>query len=161
MTGDGSAHLRNRFRKFRDSSKFTKLLRACVALVIEILPASRSVFSDRLYSSIRRRIDEHIRPRRRNFQIVNPVEIGFGQTTADRLVAKAAFGSAESTYADVLQTLEFCHWNEICLCLSISGQSGRLNLSKRIDPPKPKYNIICSWCGALIRSTNVELPEQM
>ncbi|HXS00105.1 MAG TPA: hypothetical protein VN724_06025 [Pyrinomonadaceae bacterium] len=23
------------------------------------------------------------------------------------------------------------------------------------------YNIICSWCGALIRSTHVELPEQM
>ncbi|HYV83724.1 MAG TPA: hypothetical protein VE931_09430 [Pyrinomonadaceae bacterium] len=34
-------------------------------------------------------------------------------------------------------------------------------MSKRIDPPKPKYNIICSWCGALIRSTNIELPEQM
>ena len=23
------------------------------------------------------------------------------------------------------------------------------------------YNVICSWCGALIRSTNIELPEQM
>ncbi|HET6974655.1 MAG TPA: hypothetical protein VFH96_11550 [Pyrinomonadaceae bacterium] len=34
-------------------------------------------------------------------------------------------------------------------------------MSKRIDPLKPKYDIICSWCGALIRSTNMELPEQM
>jgi hypothetical protein len=49
-----------------------------------------------------------------------------------------------------------------------SGQSGRLTLSKRIDPrnrnlerSKPKYDIICSWCGALIRSTNIEMPEQM
>src|SRR6185369_1667345 len=118
MARDGSAHLRNRFRKFRDSSKFTNLLRACVALVIKILPASRSVFSDRLHSSIRSRIDEHVRPRRRNFQIVNSVDVGFRQTTADRFVAKAAFGSAESAYTDVLQTFEFCHWNRICLCLS-------------------------------------------
>src|SRR5215217_4713040 len=118
MTRDGNAHLRNRFRKFRDSSKFTKLLRACVTLVIEILPASRSVFSDRLHSSIRGRVDEHVSPRRRNFQIVNPVEIGFRQTTTDRRVAKAAFGSAEPTYADVLQTFEFSHWNRIWLCLS-------------------------------------------
>ncbi|HJT26549.1 MAG TPA: hypothetical protein VJ784_03990 [Pyrinomonadaceae bacterium] len=35
-------------------------------------------------------------------------------------------------------------------------------MSKRIDPrEKPKFDIICSWCGALIRSTNMELPEQM
>ncbi|HSL53098.1 MAG TPA: hypothetical protein VK868_01835 [Pyrinomonadaceae bacterium] len=41
-------------------------------------------------------------------------------------------------------------------------------MSKRIDPrprnverSKPKFDIICSWCGAVIRSTNVELPEQM
>src|SRR6185369_175397 len=161
MTRDGGAHLRNRFRELRDSSKFTKLLRVCVALVIEILPASCSVFSDRLHSSIRGRIDEHLRPRRRNFQIVNSVEIGFRQTTVAWLVVKAAFGSAESTYADVLQTFEFCHWNRNCLCIAVSGQSGRLNLSKRIDPLKPKYEIICSWCGAMIRSTNLELPEQM
>src|SRR5215213_821215 len=115
MACDGGAHLRNRFRELRDSSKLTKLLHACVALVIEILPASRSVFSDRLHSSIRGRIDEHVSPRRRNFQIVNPVEIGFRKTTADRLVAEAAFGSAESTYADVLKTFEFCHGNGICL----------------------------------------------
>jgi hypothetical protein len=23
------------------------------------------------------------------------------------------------------------------------------------------YDVICSWCGALIRSTTIELPEQM
>src|SRR6185503_4122548 len=114
MSRDGGAHLRNCFRKLRDPSKFTKLLRAGVALVIEILPASRSVFSNRLHLSIRGWIDEHIRPRRRNFQIINPVEVGLRQTTANRLVAKAAFGSAESTYADVLQTFDFCHWNRIC-----------------------------------------------
>src|ERR1044072_2144765 len=161
MARDGRAHLRNRFRKLRDPSKFTKLLHSCVALVIEILPASGSVLSDRLHSSIRGRIDKHICPRRRNFQIVDSVEVGLRQTATDGLIAKAAFGSAESTYTDILQTFEFCHWNEICLCLSYSGQSGRLTLSKRIDPLKPKYDIVCSWCGALIRSTNLELPEQM
>lgn len=42
-------------------------------------------------------------------------------------------------------------------------------MSKRINPQNqglgnakpPVYQVICSWCGALIRSTNVELPEQM
>ncbi|HLM24343.1 MAG TPA: hypothetical protein VK274_04760 [Pyrinomonadaceae bacterium] len=41
-------------------------------------------------------------------------------------------------------------------------------MSKRIDPqnesnatPPPAYNVICSWCGAWIRSTHMELPEQM
>jgi len=44
-----------------------------------------------------------------------------------------------------------------------------LTLSKRIDPrnnnmqhSKPAtFDIICSWCGALIRRTTMELPEQM
>jgi hypothetical protein len=26
---------------------------------------------------------------------------------------------------------------------------------------KPAYDIVCSWCGALIRSSNIETPEQM
>jgi len=42
-------------------------------------------------------------------------------------------------------------------------------LSKRIYPrnsnlersKQPVFNIICSWCGALIRTANMELPEQM
>jgi hypothetical protein len=41
----------------------------------------------------------------------------------------------------------------------------KVKLSKRIHPQNhekpPVYDIICSWCGALIRSTTVELPEQM
>jgi hypothetical protein len=151
MTRDGGAHLRNRFRKFRDSSKFTKLLRACVALVIEILPASRSVFSDRLHSSIRGRIDEHVRPRGGIFRSLILSTSAFVRRPL-LACSEAAFGSAESTYADVLQTFEFCHWNRNCCAFRYSGQSGRLNLSKRIDPLKPKYEIICSWCGALIRS---------
>jgi len=35
----------------------------------------------------------------------------------------------------------------------------KVELSKQINPPR--YDIICSWCGALIRSSNIELPEQM
>jgi hypothetical protein len=42
-------------------------------------------------------------------------------------------------------------------------------LSKRINSQNdsqknakpPVYDVNCSWCGALIRSTNIELPEQM
>jgi len=26
---------------------------------------------------------------------------------------------------------------------------------------KPAYDIVCSWCGALIRSSNIETGEQM
>jgi hypothetical protein len=26
---------------------------------------------------------------------------------------------------------------------------------------KPAYDIVCSWCGALIRSSNIDTPEQM
>jgi len=41
----------------------------------------------------------------------------------------------------------------------------KVELSKHIHPQNhekpPVYDIICSWCGALIRSTNIELPEQM
>ena len=44
------------------------------------------------------------------------------------------------------------------------------NLNNSIDPQKEKsaqrakpatYEIRCSWCGALIRSSTEELPEQM
>jgi len=35
----------------------------------------------------------------------------------------------------------------------------KVELSKQINPLK--YDILCSWCGALIRSSNIELPEQM
>jgi len=40
-------------------------------------------------------------------------------------------------------------------------------VSQNIDPqaklkhPKPAYDVICAWCGAVIRSSNVETPEQM
>jgi hypothetical protein len=40
-------------------------------------------------------------------------------------------------------------------------------LSTRIDPRKPgqdksvAFDVTCSWCGALIRSATMELPEQM
>ena len=45
----------------------------------------------------------------------------------------------------------------------------KVKLSKRIDLRKenlksvapPAYQITCSWCGALIRSTTVDMPEQM
>src|SRR5215218_7248632 len=49
------------------------------------------------------------------------------------------------------------------------GSVRKVTLSNRIDPrngdlersKQPTFNIICSWCGALIRTANVELPEQM
>src|ERR1700752_5354385 len=54
---------------------------------------------------------------------------------------------------------------ECTLVVSIYRSVRKVELSKRISPlqnPKPPvYDVICSWCGALIRSTNVELPEQM
>ena len=41
-------------------------------------------------------------------------------------------------------------------------------LNKQIDPQNslknvkpPTFKVLCSWCGALIRSSNTELPEQM
>ena len=40
-------------------------------------------------------------------------------------------------------------------------------MSTRIGPQKHgqdkpvMYNVTCSWCGAVIRSTTMELPEQM
>src|SRR5829696_5246891 len=106
-----------------------KLLDACVVLVIEILPASRAVLTYRLHPPICRRVDEHVRPRGRNFQVINPVEIGFRETTALWFVAKSSFRSAESTYADVLETFDNCHWlgravlpgNEICLRIFCMG----------------------------------------
>src|SRR5215217_671603 len=126
MARHGYAHFRNRLRKLCYSSKFAKLLRACVILVIEVLPASRGIFSDRLQPSIRSGIDERVSPGGRNFQLLNPVEVGFSQPAACRFVAKSSFRSAESTYADVLQTFEICHWsrrdflirNGICLSIS-------------------------------------------
>src|SRR5215510_4672137 len=43
----------------------------------------------------------------------------------------------------------------------------KVELSTRIAPRKPGqdkpvlYDVVCSWCGALIRSTSMELPEQI
>jgi hypothetical protein len=44
----------------------------------------------------------------------------------------------------------------------------RLSVSRNISPQtdkfenlKPAFNVVCSWCGAVIRSSNVEAPEQM
>src|SRR6185369_8520176 len=127
MPRDSRTHFRNRFRELCDSSKFSQLLRARVALVIEILPATSRVFSNRLHSSVRRRIDEHVSPCRRNFQVVDPVEIGFSKAAALRFVAKDSFGRAESTYADVLQTCDFCLWNEICLSIGIIRSVWKVN----------------------------------
>src|SRR5215813_6357530 len=109
MTGDRGAHPGNRFRKLFYAAKFAQLLRAYVIRVIEILPTSGYVLPDRLHAAVRCRIDEHVSPCRWNFQVLNPIEAGFGQATVDRFVAKASFWSSESTYADVLQTFQLCH----------------------------------------------------
>ena len=41
-------------------------------------------------------------------------------------------------------------------------------MSKQINPQKalknvkaPTFEVLCSWCGALIRKSHFELPEQM
>ena len=44
--------------------------------------------------------------------------------------------------------------------------SMQLGVSKNMNPQinkleKPAFNVVCSWCGAVIRSSNVETPEQM
>ena len=31
----------------------------------------------------------------------------------------------------------------------------------QMENSKPAYEVVCSWCGAVIRSTNSETPEQM
>jgi len=31
----------------------------------------------------------------------------------------------------------------------------------KLKNPKAAYDVVCSWCGAVIRSSNVETPEQM
>jgi hypothetical protein len=43
-----------------------------------------------------------------------------------------------------------------------------LSVSRNINPQtnkfeilKPAFNVVCSWCGTVIRSSNVERPEQM
>ena len=39
--------------------------------------------------------------------------------------------------------------------------STRITPQKRGQNKPVMYDIVCSWCGALIRSTTMELPEQM
>src|ERR1700741_632526 len=114
MTRDGGAHLWDRRGEFRESLKLAQLLLAPVAFVIEILPTSGSVFTDRLQSSVRRRVDEDVRPGRWNLQAVDAFQIFVCQTSAGWLVAETALRSAEPVDADVLETLEISHRNEIC-----------------------------------------------
>src|SRR5215218_9537433 len=133
MARYGYAHFRNRLRKLCYSSKFAQLLGACVTLVVEILPASRGIFPNHLQPASGRGIDEYLSPCGRNFQLLNPVEVSFNQPPACRFVAKSAFRSAESTYADVLQTFEICHSsrrnflirNGICLSISCTDSQGQ------------------------------------
>src|SRR6185295_14273124 len=136
------------------------------------------VLPDRLKPSTYSRVDKDFSPRGRNFQFVNAFQIFTREPAARRFVAKSSFGRAEPAYADILQPFKICHSDSIWvetryeICLSI-GCTGKLRsvrkvpLSKRVDAQnesnvKPSaYNVICSWCGALIRSTSIELPEQM
>lgn len=44
----------------------------------------------------------------------------------------------------------------------------KISVSRNINPQtnkfeilKPAFNVVCSWCGAVIRSSNVETPEKM
>ena len=147
--------------------------------VVEILPTPRRIFPNRLDSSRRGGVDEDVSPRRRDFQFVNSFLIFTRDPAARRFVVKSSFGRAQPAYADILQPFDFCHSNqsgfrtrnEICLCIGCTGEFGsvrKVTLSKRIAPQNesnvklpPAYKVNCSWCGALIRSTNVELPEQM
>src|SRR6185436_6738610 len=104
MTRYGFPHLRNRLRKLRDPLEFPQFLRARVTCVIEILPASRRIFTDSLHSSGRCGIDRDVSPRRRNLQFLDSIEISFCKTATHRFIAKTAFRSSKATYADVLQT---------------------------------------------------------
>jgi len=47
----------------------------------------------------------------------------------------------------------------MCIGCIESRSVRKVELNNRINPLR--YDIICSWCGALIRSSNIELPEQM
>ena len=45
---------------------------------------------------------------------------------------------------------------------SLSGVSRNIDPQpKKAKNSKPAYDIVCSWCGAVIRSSNIESPEQM
>src|SRR3569832_1907909 len=115
MTRHGGAHLRYNSGEFGNAAKLTQLLHARVILVIEILPASRVVFTDRLYTSIRGRVDVYVRPRGRNIQIVNPLEISFREPAVLRLVTIATKKRTKTTKTKKQQTFDVCHGNEICL----------------------------------------------
>ena len=43
--------------------------------------------------------------------------------------------------------------------------SESMNINNQPDKPtensKPAYEVVCSWCGAVIRSSNKETPERM
>src|SRR6185369_2511627 len=107
-------HLGNRLRKLCDPLELPQLLRARVTCVIEILPASRRIFTDHLHSSSRCGIDRDVSPCRRNLQFVDSIQIGFGETTTHGFVTKPSFRTSKPTYADLLQTFDICHcWNGI------------------------------------------------
>ena len=179
MTPYCRAHPGNGLRKFCYSLELAELLSARVVCVVEILPTSRCIFPNRLNSSLCGGVDKDVSPCRRNFQFVNSFLICTRKPSARRFVAKSSFRRAQPAYADILQPFDLCHSNqpgfgtrnEICLCIGRTGESWsvrKVTLSKRIGPqnesnvkPPAAYNVICSWCGALIRSTNVESPEQM
>src|SRR5215475_53716 len=118
MTRNGGAHFGNRLRKFCESPELAQLLCSRVAFVVQVLPTSCGIFADNLQSSVCCRVDEDVSPRRRNLQVIDPFQIFIRNAPALRFVTKAAFGSAQPAYADVLQTFEIGHRNEICLCIS-------------------------------------------
>src|SRR6185295_13103587 len=92
-------HLRNRLGKLRDPSEFPQFLCARVTCVIEILPASRRIFTDNLHSSSCCRIDRDVSPGRRNFQFLDAIQISFRETATHGFVAKPSFRSSKATYA--------------------------------------------------------------
>src|ERR1700741_2992990 len=102
-------HRRNCLRKLCYSFEFPKFLRACVIRVVDILPPSRRVFTDRLHSALGCRIDRDFSPRRWNSKIVDSIEVGFRETPTHGLVAKPSLRITKTTYADVLQALDCRH----------------------------------------------------
>jgi hypothetical protein len=45
---------------------------------------------------------------------------------------------------------------------AVCGVSQNMNPQmNKLRNPKSAFDVVCAWCGAVIRSSNVETPEQM
>src|SRR3990170_5620027 len=79
-------------------------------LVIDILPASGSVFTHGVQSSIGRRVDCDLSPGRRNTEFLDPLPI-FGRKPSPilPLIFESLLGSSKTQYSSFLQPLDSCH----------------------------------------------------